>query len=127
MKPCNQCGKCCKKYSDGGLSASTEEIKMWELFRPDIAEYTENGEIWVNPENAMPLKNCPWLAKQPQEEKYSCDIYFDRPNDCKYYPVTIKQMIEDDCEMLEECDLKNLEKAQKNLDKLMIDSRPAYI
>ncbi|HHJ18661.1 MAG TPA: YkgJ family cysteine cluster protein, partial [Gammaproteobacteria bacterium] len=28
MKECNQCGKCCIKYSDGGLSASSSEIEF---------------------------------------------------------------------------------------------------
>jgi hypothetical protein len=34
-------------------------------------------------------------------------------------------MIRDDCEMLEVSDLKNENKAQNELDKLMADSRPA--
>jgi len=38
--------------------------------------------------------------------------------------VTIEQMIADDCEMLEVKDLRNPKQAQKDLDKLMVDSRP---
>ena len=90
MKECNQCGKCCTKYSNGGLSASTR------------------------------------LRKEPHQNKYTCDIYFDRPDDCKYYPVTVEQMIQDDCEMIEQRDLANPKHTQKTLDKLMVDSRPAF-
>jgi Fe-S-cluster containining protein len=57
--------------------------------------------------------------------KYVCDIYYDRPDDCKHYPVTIEQMIKDECEMLEPQDLANPKQAQSVLDKLMTNSRPA--
>ena len=124
MKECNQCGKCCTKYSNGGLSASENEIKFWDVFRPEIYEYVTDGNIWMEPTTGEQLKLCPWLRKQPNNI-YTCDIYFDRPDDCKYYPVTIEQMIEDDCEMIEARDLKNPNLAQKAIDKLMADSRPA--
>lgn len=124
MKECNQCGKCCTKYSNGGLSASESEIKFWDVFRPEIHEYVSEGNIWMEPTTGEQLELCPWLRKQPNNV-YTCDIYFDRPDDCKYYPVTIEQMIEDDCEMIEARDLKKPKQAQKTLDKLMADSRPA--
>lgn len=126
MKNCNQCGKCCINYSDGGLSASAEEIKSWDIFRPDIYNYVNDEKIWMNPETGEQLTLCPWLKKLPDENKYTCDIYNDRPDDCKYFPVTIEQMINIECEMLEDRDLKNSQQAQKALDKLMTDSRPAY-
>lgn len=125
MKDCNQCGKCCTKYGgSGGLSASTEEIKMWDLFRPDIAEYVKDGQIWVSPETGLQLEVCPWLRKMPTQEKYTCDIYLDRPDDCKFYPTTIAEMVVDECEMIEVRDLSNPKRAQKELDVIMIDSRP---
>ena len=124
MKECNQCGKCCTKYSNGGLSASESEIKFWDVFRPEIYEYVSEGNIWMVPTTGKQLELCPWLRKQPNNV-YTCDIYFDRPDDCKYYPVTVEQMIEDDCEMIEARDLKKPKQAQKTLDKLMADSRPA--
>ncbi len=126
MKDCNQCGKCCTKYANGGLSASTTELEYWEVFRPDISEYVLNGDIWTNPNTGEKIEQCPWLRKSPNQEKYFCDIYNDRPNDCKYYPVTIEQMISDECEMLESKDLEKPKQAQKTLDKLMANSRPAY-
>ena len=124
MKECNQCGKCCTKYSDGGLSASASEIELWDEFNPDIYSFVSEGKIWMDPDTGKQLALCPWLRKSPNQEKYTCDIYFDRPDDCKYYPVTIDQMVNDDCEMLEVRDLANPKQAQKVLDRLMIDSRP---
>lgn len=125
MKECTQCGKCCTKYSNGGLSATDSEIDMWQLFRPDIAEYVKNGLIWMSPENGKQLTLCPFL-RITANNIYTCDIYFDRPDDCKSYPVTIQQMLNDDCEMLEEADMVKPVKAQQDLDRLMADSRPAF-
>ncbi|VAW71686.1 hypothetical protein MNBD_GAMMA12-10 [hydrothermal vent metagenome] len=126
MKNCNQCGKCCIKYSHGGLSASSTEIELWDKFRPAIYRYVKEGQIWVNPDTGEELELCPWLRKEPDNNVYTCDIYHDRPEDCRFYPVTIEQMIVDECEMLSVHDLKNPSLAQRTLDKLMIDSRPAY-
>jgi len=125
MKECNLCGKCCENYSDGGLSASDNEIEYWEIFRPDISRFVSGGNIWVDPDSGKRFKRCPWLRQVPNEAKYTCDIYHDRPEDCKHYPVTIEQMITDNCEMLEARDFNNPKKAQRVLDKLMADSRPS--
>ena len=124
MKECNQCGKCCTKYSNGGLSASDSEIEWWDNFKPHIYEYVRDGNIWMDPNDGNQLELCPWLRKQPNNI-YTCDIYFDRPDDCKFYPVTIEQMINDGCEMIEAHDLTSTKQAQKTLDKIMADSRPA--
>lgn len=126
MKKCNQCGKCCIKYSNGGLSVTADEIKSWDIFRPDIYNYISNGKIWMDPETGSQLERCPWLRKDPKQNIFTCDIYYDRPDDCKYYPVSIEQMIKDECDMLEERDLANPEQAQKKLDKLMAESRPPF-
>ena len=125
MKACNQCGKCCENYSDGGLSATDDEIEFWEIFRPHIYDFVSDGNIWIDPDSGKQLKRCPWLRQLPNQGKYVCDIYFDRPDDCKHYPVTIEQMIKDECEMLEARDLANPKRAQSVLDKLMADSRPS--
>lgn len=124
MKECNSCGKCCVKYSDGGLYASSEEIDYWQEHRPDVYPFVSKGNIWMEPENGHQLLRCPFLEKIPDQDKYLCAIYFDRPDDCKHYPVTISQMREDECEMLEVKDLKDHKLAQQRLDVLMIDSRP---
>ena len=73
------------------------------------------------------MLRCPWLRKLPGQEKYMCRIYYDRPDDCKHYPVDIDQMLGDGCEMLEASDLRNPKQAQSTLDMMMSDSRPAVI
>lgn len=125
MKECNQCGKCCRNYSDGGLSATVDEVEYWEIFRPAIYSYVSGGKIWMNPNTGKQMKRCPWLRQPPGQDKYTCDIYYDRPDDCRHYPVTIDQMVKDECEMLEEQDLDKPKRAQKLLDNLMADSRPS--
>lgn len=124
MKACNQCGKCCMHYSDGGLSASDSEIESWRILRPDIYRYVSGGEIWMDPGTGEQLTLCPWLRKLPDQNKYTCDIYDHRPNDCRYYPTTIDEMVRHECEMLEAHDLANPRQAQKILDELMVDNRP---
>jgi len=124
MKNCNSCGKCCETAGNGGLSASAAEIDWWETYRPDIARYVQDNKIWVNPASGEYFARCPWLKKSPDSKKFTCDIYDDRPEDCRHYPVDIEQMVRDDCEMLERHDLLNTKRAQKKLDAIMIDSRP---
>ncbi len=123
MKNCTQCGKCCINYSEGGLTASQSDLDFWESHRPHIYQYVKNDELWFDPETGQQLSLCPFL-KKAEHNLYSCDIYHDRPEDCKFYPVRIDQMIQDECEMLEPGDLKNTRRAQIKLDILMEDSRP---
>jgi Fe-S-cluster containining protein len=124
MKACNQCGKCCKQYGNGGLTATAEEVAWWETFRPEISSYVSDGKIWMDPATGKQLSRCPWLHRVPDREAYECRIYHDRPDDCRHYPVTIDQMVKDECEMLEVRDVTNPQRAQKELDDLMTDSRP---
>jgi len=123
MKECNQCGKCCIKYSNGGLTVSVSQSDYWENYRPDIFRYANEGNIWIDPDTGEQIELCPWLRKAPGQNKYTCDIYHDRPDDCRYYPSTIDEMVIDECEMLEEKDLSNPKQARKALDKIMEDSR----
>jgi Fe-S-cluster containining protein len=125
VKECNQCGKCCTIYGNGGLSASVNEIEFWEAFRPGIYSHVNGGNIWTDPDTGKQMDHCPWLRQLPNQGKYICDIYYDRPDECKHYPVTIAQMVKDECEMLEVQDLVKPKQAQKALDRLMADSRPA--
>lgn len=126
MKPCNQCGKCCIAYSDGGLSATPAEIDWWSVFRPEIARYVNQGNIWCDPDTGAQLTRCPWLVQEPGSHapKYGCSIYHDRPEDCRHYPIDLAQMQNDGCEMLELRDLNQPEQAQRRLDDLLADSRP---
>ena len=103
---------------------------MWEIFRPHIYKYVRDGKIWVDPDTYEQLSYCPFLEKipgknnSPQQEKYSCGIYRDRPEDCRLYPTSIEEMIRDECEMIESIDLKDPKRAKIKLDALMSDSRP---
>ena len=130
MKDCNQCGKCCIKYGGEDLSATREEIDLWEIFNPDIFEFVKNNEIWFDPNTGLRLESCPFLEIEPQinllaKKKYTCKIYLDRPEDCRLYPSLISEMIRDECEMIETIDLEKPKRAQVTLDLLMKDSRPA--
>ena len=124
MKPCNACGKCCEMAGDGGLSASADDINRWEIHRPDLLPYVEGSRIWIDPESGQYFSRCPWLRQSPASEKTYCDIYEDRPDDCRYFPVDVAQMIAVDCEMIERRDLLDLKRAQRELDDIMMDSRP---
>lgn len=130
MKDCNQCGKCCIKYGNGALSATKEEVDLWELFNPEIFKFVKNQEIWFDPESGLRLTRCPFLEVEPKknslsQNKYTCSIYLDRPEDCRHYPSLLDEMIRDECEMIEIVDLDNPKQAQKKLDFLMKDSRPS--
>jgi len=135
LKACNQCGKCCIKYGDGALSATQEEIDLWEIFNPEIFQYVKKDEIWFDPTSGLKLTACPFLDNPfldiatkttPHEKnKYTCSIYLSRPEDCRHYPSLIPEMIRDECEMIEAIDLDNPKKAQIKLDELMQDSRPS--
>lgn len=124
MKACNSCGKCCENYGGDSLSASAEEIDWWETYRPEIARYVKDGKIWIDPATGDYVGRCPWLQKSPDGKKFTCDIYDVRPEDCRLYPTNIAEMIRDECEMIERRDLGNLKRAQRELDEIMIDSRP---
>jgi Fe-S-cluster containining protein len=130
MKACNQCGKCCIKYGGEDLSVTPQEIEQWELFNPEIFQYVKNNRVWHDPDSGEPLAVCPFLeveqSKTPSANtKYTCSIYLDRPEDCRHYPSLISEMIADGCEMIETVDLNNHKLAQRKLDTLMQDSRPA--
>ncbi len=127
MKSCNQCGKCCEAYSDGGLVATQSEVDYWTKHHPEIASYVYQGRIWYEPKSHKPLNRCPWLQQSnsahSDQSIYSCRIYEYRPADCRQYPVSINQMRQDHCQMLEPADLIRPKTAQRQLDKLMADSR----
>lgn len=129
MKDCNQCGKCCIKYGDGALSATKEEIDLWEIFTPEIFKYVKNNEIWFDPESGSRFNRCPFLDVSPKAHSlapniYTCSIYLNRPEDCRHYPSLIPEMIRDGCEMIEVIDLEKPKQAQTKLDSLMSGSRP---
>jgi Fe-S-cluster containining protein len=124
MRDCNQCGKCCTNYGGQDLSASAEDLERWRTTRPDISAYVLDEKIWFDPQSRAPLKDCPWL-REPRAGFFTCAIYAERPEDCRFYPVTVTQMLKDECEMLEAHDRLRPRNAQRALDRLMVASRPA--
>jgi Fe-S-cluster containining protein len=78
----------------------------------------------VSPKTGKQMLRCPWLRKLPKQDKYVCRIYYNRPDECRHYPVSVEEMIRDECEMLEPKDFVDRKQAQRALDKLMSDSRP---
>lgn len=78
----------------------------------------------MDPATGEYFARCPWLRAADDGKRFSCDIYHDRPEECRHYPVDIDQMVRDECEMLERRDLLDLKRAQRKLDEIMIDSRP---
>lgn len=87
-----------------------------------MSRYVKDGKIWTSPVTGKQMVHCPWLRKLPDQGKYTCRIYDDRPDDCKYYPVTVDEMVRDECEMLEVRDLVKPKQAQITLNELMADS-----
>ncbi|MFC1688955.1 YkgJ family cysteine cluster protein [Pseudomonadota bacterium] len=108
MQACNQCGKCCLEYKGGSWlgSASDQDKLFWQVLRPDVLEYLgQESEFWFSPVTGKKLGRCPWLRKLPNQDKYNCRIHELRPEVCRNFPVDIEQMIQVNCEMLEEGDL----------------------
>ena len=105
------------------MSASQAEIDYWQEHRPDIYRYVSNGEIWADPDSGVVLERCPFLYTDAAGRKLLCKIYNQRPDDCRFYPSTVDEMVSDGCEMIELKDLRNPRRAKKDLEELMSDSR----
>ena len=122
MKDCNACGKCCVKYGGQGLTVSKKELGQWEDDAPELLNYTQDGKIWFDIKTKQPLQACPWLKPTEDSKVFHCEIYYDRPNDCRYYPSTLDEMIRDECEMIQPKDLRQPKQAVKDLEFIMKDS-----
>jgi Fe-S-cluster containining protein len=87
-------------------SASDQDKLVWQVLRPDVLEYLGlESEFWVSPVTGKKMGRCPWLRKLPKQDKYNCRIHGFRPEVCREFPLDVEQMIQIDCEMLEEGDL----------------------
>jgi len=104
MKKCNQCGKCCIKYNGDLGMATQKDLDVWKLNKPEILNYIYSKmmpDIWLDPITGEEVDECPWLMNDNKKEIYSCKIDNFRPEVCRNYPVSINQMKNDKCEMLE--------------------------
>lgn len=92
---CQQCGKCCTKYSSE-LTAKAQDIVRWRKEdRRDILKHVRvlesggvimGGDIWLNPRTGRKTKSCPFLKKT--REKFYCLIHSTKPLVCRKYPFT---------------------------------------
>lgn len=101
---CTRCGKCCfdEAYM-GTLSATQEDIDRWQAEgRDDILQYVAMVsagvyDLWVK--DGEEYLRCPFLGKDRGKATYHCRIHETRPAVCRAYPVSLRQMVEDGCEI----------------------------
>jgi Fe-S-cluster containining protein len=100
---CTRCGKCCLNESYmGNLTASPEDVDRWHRQgRADILRFESLGDLWVDDEDRERTR-CPFLRKDRCQSTYKCRIYDTRPADCRNYPQTYGQMVDDGCEIIGE-------------------------
>ena len=100
---CNQCGKCCKWYSDAKkFYIELEDYERWEIHeREDILAYIIKDEEealvgWYNPETNLEVDVCPFL-EQISDDKWICAIDDTKPKHCRKYPLNDRQPEEIGC------------------------------
>lgn len=101
---CTRCGKCCFNADYmGTLSATQEDVDRWGAEgRDDILQYVSAlavgvYDLWVK--DGEEYLRCPFLRKDRGRDTYHCRIHETRPAVCKAYPVSLRQMVEDGCEI----------------------------
>lgn len=84
---CLQCANCCKNYSPRFKNPDIKRIA--KLLRMKEGEFTASY-LRLDEDNDYVLKQqpCPFLA-----EDNTCNIYEDRPSDCRRYPYTDEDVL----------------------------------
>lgn len=84
---CLQCANCCKSYSPRFKNPDIKRIA--KLLRMKEGEFTDTY-LRLDEDNDYVLKQqpCPFLA-----EDNTCNIYEDRPSDCRRYPYTDEDVL----------------------------------
>ncbi|HEY9176363.1 MAG TPA: YkgJ family cysteine cluster protein [Flavipsychrobacter sp.] len=84
---CLQCANCCKNYSPRFKNPDIKRIA--KLLRMKEGEFTATY-LRLDEDNDYVLKQqpCPFLA-----EDNTCNIYEDRPSDCRRYPYTDEDVL----------------------------------
>ena len=110
MKRCNGCGKCCVYGGNGRLGPiDQQQIDVWAQQKPELLAYTRHNDdgsysVWIDPETDDYYPTCPWLIEGDERYQYHCAIQAVKPQACLNYPMSVLQMLRDDCEMWEESD-----------------------
>ncbi len=84
---CLQCANCCKNYSPRFKNPDIKRIA--KLLRMKEGEFTDTY-LRLDEDNDYVLKQkpCPFLA-----DDNTCNIYEDRPSDCRRYPYTDEDVL----------------------------------
>lgn len=84
---CLQCANCCKNYSPRFKNPDIKRIA--KLLRMKEGEFVEKY-LRLDEDNDYVLQQqpCPFLA-----EDNTCNIYEDRPSDCRRYPYTDEDVL----------------------------------
>lgn len=84
---CLQCANCCKNYSPRFKNPDIKRIA--KLLKMKEGDFTDTY-LRLDEDNDYVLKQqpCPFLA-----EDNTCNIYEDRPSDCRRYPYTDEDVL----------------------------------
>ena len=84
---CLQCANCCKNYSPRFKNPDIKRIA--KLLKMKEGDFTDTY-LRLDEDNDYVLKQqpCPFLA-----EDNTCNIYEDRPGDCRRYPYTDEDVL----------------------------------
>ncbi|MBW2145197.1 MAG: YkgJ family cysteine cluster protein [Deltaproteobacteria bacterium] len=103
---CRQCGQCCQSL-DYHSAVTEEDVEKWQRAgRNDILERVgrfktcDHGtayRIWMIPGTRQLAKRCPFLYKEPSENRWICRIHDAKPDICRQYPVTRKHALMTGC------------------------------
>jgi Fe-S-cluster containining protein len=103
---CRQCGKCCQTL-DYQNEITKEDVRHWKrLDRTDILDWVgvfqrgnqdEVYRIWMKPGTREFAATCPFLKKQPAENRWICRIHDVKPRICRQYPVSRKHAVMTGC------------------------------
>lgn len=87
IKGCRSCGLCCKSFG-GTLKASPSDIARWQRMGRDdlLAQTTELGWLWRDPETGNRGGACPYL-KKTDDDRMICAIHDVKPDICRDYPT----------------------------------------
>ena len=103
---CRQCGTCCQKL-DYHNEVTADDVAYWEQTgRSDVLAWVgvfkKDGRetvyrIWMKPGTRTFAETCPFLQKNPHENKWICRIHDVKPRICREYPVSRKHAIMTGC------------------------------